>query len=128
VIATAGRIVLVDWRDALPREPNKRRPAIVVEDSDLFDRSYPNLILVPLAEDPHLAIADLSVEIPPTPENGCTKVSYALAHHVTTTSKRRVSPTSSRITDAQLANIRRLIGLAVGLDLRPPTAADDRGR
>ncbi len=34
---TAGQIVLVDWRDALPREPNKRRPAVVVEDSELFD-------------------------------------------------------------------------------------------
>ena len=27
----AGDIVLADWRDALPKEPNKRRPAIVVE-------------------------------------------------------------------------------------------------
>jgi hypothetical protein len=26
----AGQIVLVDWRDALPKEPNKRRPAVVV--------------------------------------------------------------------------------------------------
>jgi len=111
----AGRIVLVDWRDALPKEPNKKRPAIVVEDHDLFDPAYPNLILVPLAEDPHLAIADLSVAIPPTTENGCAKRCYALAHHVTTASKRRVTPTPSRVTDAQLAEIRRLIGLAIGL-------------
>jgi mRNA interferase MazF len=111
----AGQIVLVDWRDALPKEPNKKRPAIVVEDSDLFDPSYPNLILVPLAEDPHLAIADLSVQLPPTSENGCTKLSYALAHYVTTTSKQRVTGTPSRITDGQLTEIRRLIGLAIGL-------------
>jgi predicted transposase YdaD len=26
----AGQIVLVEWRDALPKEPNKRRPAVVV--------------------------------------------------------------------------------------------------
>lgn len=64
----AGQIVLVDWRDALPREPSKKRPGIVVEDSELFDAAYPNLILVPLAEDPHLAIEDLSVRIAPTPE------------------------------------------------------------
>jgi mRNA-degrading endonuclease toxin of MazEF toxin-antitoxin module len=112
---TAGQIVLVNWRDALPKEPSKKRPAIVVEDSDLFDPSYPNLILVPVAEDPHLAIADLSVELPPTAENGCTKLSYALAHHVTTTSKQRVTLTPSRITDGQLTEIRRLIGLAIGL-------------
>ena len=75
----AGQIVLVDWRDALPKEPNKQRPAVLVEDNDLFDETYPNLILVPLAEDLHLAIADLSVLIPPTPNNGCAKPCYALA-------------------------------------------------
>jgi mRNA-degrading endonuclease toxin of MazEF toxin-antitoxin module len=111
-----GQVVLVDWRDGLPKEPNKKRPAIVVEDRDLFDDTYPNLILVPLAEDPHLAIEDLSVKIPPTMENGCTKLCYALAHHVTTTSKRRITSTPSRITNAQLAEIRRLIAIAIGLD------------
>jgi mRNA-degrading endonuclease toxin of MazEF toxin-antitoxin module len=112
----AGQIVLVDWRDALPREPNKRRPAIVVEDRGLFDDSYPNLILVPLAEDAHLAIVDLSVAIRPTPENGCAKPCYALAHHVTTASKQRITPTPSHITAAQLAEIRRLIGVSLGIE------------
>jgi hypothetical protein len=111
----AGQIVLVDWRDALPKEPSKKRPAVEVEDSELFDPSYPNLVLVPLAEDPHLAIADLSVRILPTPEDGCTKPFHPLAHHVTTTSKRRVTPTDSRITDAQLAAVRRLIGVTIGI-------------
>lgn len=111
----AGQIVTVDWRDALPKEPGKRRPAIVVEDSDLFGESYPNVILVPLAEDPHLAIADLSVEIRPTPRNGCSKLCFALAHHVTTASKLRVAPTASRIEDGELAEIRRLIAMSVGL-------------
>jgi mRNA interferase MazF len=32
----AGQIFLVDSRDALLKEPNKRRPAVVVEDDDLF--------------------------------------------------------------------------------------------
>ena len=114
--ATAGQIVLVDWRDALPKEPNKRRPAVVIEDSGLFDETYPNIILVPLAEDPHLAISDLAVKILPTPENGCTKACFALAHHVTTTSKQRIASTPSRITDAQLIEIRRLIGIAIGLE------------
>lgn len=111
----AGRIVLVDWRDALPKEPNRRRPAVVVEDAELFDPTYPNLILVPLTDDPRLAIADLSVEILPTPENGCSKTCFALAHHVTTTSKRGITATASSVTDGQLAAIRRLIGVAVGL-------------
>ena len=110
-----GQIVLVDWRDGLPKEPNKKRLAIVVEDRSLFDDAYPNLILVPLAEDPHVAIEDLSIRIPPTSENACTKLCYALAHHVTTTSKHRITPTPSRITDEQLAEIRRLISIAIGL-------------
>ncbi|HYH38572.1 MAG TPA: type II toxin-antitoxin system PemK/MazF family toxin [Azospirillum sp.] len=112
----AGQIVIVDWRDALPKEPNKVRPAIVVEDSDLFDPSYPNTVLVPLTDDPQLAIADLSVRIDPTPQNGCRKPSYALAHHVTTTSKARIRGTDARITAQQLADIRRRIAITIGLE------------
>ena len=110
----AGQIVLVEWRDALPRVPGKRRPAVVVEDDALFDDAYPNAILVPLAEDPHLAIEDLSLRITPSEENGCTKPCYALAHHVTATSKRRITITESHVTEAEVARIRRLIGIAVG--------------
>jgi mRNA interferase MazF len=37
LVLHAGQIVLADWRgDALPKEPNKRRPAVVVEDDALF--------------------------------------------------------------------------------------------
>lgn len=111
-----GQIVLVDWRDALPKEPNKLRPAIVVEDGDLFSPSYPNVILVPLSEDAEFAVADLALAIDPTRENGCTKRCYALSHCVTTNSKQRVSPTGSRILPQQLAAIRRQIALAIGLE------------
>lgn len=113
-----GQIVVVDWRDALPKEPNKLRPAIVVEDESLFDPAYPNAILVPLSEDRQLAIPDLSVAIDPTPENGCAKRCYALSHCVATTSAGRIRPTTSRITRDQLLAIRRQIVLAIGLELR----------
>ena len=33
----AGQLVVVDWRDGLPKQPDKRRPAVVVEDHELFD-------------------------------------------------------------------------------------------
>jgi mRNA interferase MazF len=94
---SGGQIVVVDWRDALPKEPNKLRPAVVVEDESLFDPAYPNVILVPLSEDQRLAIPDLSVAIDPTPENGCSR------------------PTASRITESQLLAIRGQIALAIGL-------------
>jgi len=112
-----GQIVIVDWRDALPREPNKLRPAIVVEDSELFGPSYPNVIVVPISEDRESAPVGLSLEIDPTPENGCTKRSYALSAYVATTSKRRVRETQSRVSPEQLQTIRHQIALAIGLDL-----------
>jgi len=111
----AGEIVVADWRDALSREPNKLRPAVVVEDHELFDSSYPNVILVPLTEDKNLAIADLSVTIDPSSENGCSKRCHALAHCVAATSAARIKSTSSRVTLKQLLDIRRKIALSIGL-------------
>jgi len=113
----AGQIVLADWRgDALPKEPNKRRPAVVVEDDGLFAPGYPNTILVPLTDDPALVIPDLAVPIAPGPENGCSKPCWAVSHLVATTSKARLKATGSRITQGQLAAIRRQIDLAVGVE------------
>ena len=112
---SGGHIVVVEWRDALPKEPNKSRPAVVVEDEALFDPAYPNVILVPLSEDQSLAIPDLSVAIDPSQENGCSKRCHALSHCVATTSGKRVKPTGSRITEEQLLAIRRQIALAIGL-------------
>jgi mRNA interferase MazF len=117
LVLRAGQVVLADWRgDALPKEPNKRRPAVVVEDDGLFAPSYPNAILVPLTEDTALAIPDLSVAIAPSPENGCSKPCWAVSHLVATTSKARLSATPSRITAAQLAAIRRQVVLAIGVE------------
>ena len=117
LLLQAGQIVLADWRgDALPKEPNKLRPAIVVEDDGLFAPSYPNAILVPLTEDAALAIPDLSVAIVPSPENGCSKPCWAVSHLVATTFKARLSATPSRITPDQLIAIRRQIALAVGVE------------
>ncbi|MDE2004946.1 MAG: type II toxin-antitoxin system PemK/MazF family toxin [Rhodospirillales bacterium] len=116
LVLRAGQIVLADWHgDALPKEPNKRRPAVVVEDDDLFAPGYPNAILVPLTEDAALAIPDLSVAIAPNAENGCRKPCWAVSHLLATTAKARLTATASRITDAQLAAIRRQIAVAIGL-------------
>jgi mRNA interferase MazF len=111
-----GQIVLADWRDALPKEPNKLRPAIVVEDAELFGLGYPNVILVPLSQDADFAIEELSVVIEPTAENGCPKRCYALAHCVTTSSKQRVRATPSRVSPEQLRSIRRQIALVIGAE------------
>lgn len=111
----AGQIVIADWRDALPKEPNKLRPAVVIEDDELFADSYPNVILVPLTDDSRLAIPDLALAIEPTAENGCGKRCWALSHCVATTSARRLRPTGSYLTAGELAVIRRQIAMAIGL-------------
>ncbi|WP_223861694.1 type II toxin-antitoxin system PemK/MazF family toxin [Geminicoccus harenae] len=99
----------------MTKEPNKRRPAVVVEDDALFAPAYPNVILVPLTEDATLVIADLAVPIAPSRANGCSKPCWAVSHLVATTSKARLTATPSRITPDQLAAIRRQIALALGI-------------
>lgn len=117
LILRAGQIVIADWRgDALPKEPNKRRPAVVIEDDGLFAPAYPNAILVPLTEDARLAIPDLAVPIAPTPENGCTKPCWAVSHLVATTAKSRLRATAGHVTGTELAAIRRQVALAIGIE------------
>ena len=110
--------MIADWRDALPKEPNKLRPAVVVEDDLLFAPGYPNVILVPLADDERLAIPELAVAIEPSAENGCSKRCWALSHCVATTSGSRLKGTASSITKEQLAAIRRQVAFAIGLEAR----------
>jgi mRNA-degrading endonuclease toxin of MazEF toxin-antitoxin module len=114
----AGTIVIIDWRgDALPREPNKLRPSVVVDDQDRFPAEYPSVIVVPLTRDERIVIPTFSERIEPTPENGAPATSWALGNHVSTTSlKRVIKTTSSRITDAQLASLRRRVALTLGFD------------
>jgi len=112
----AGSIVVVDWRrGALPQEPNQLRPAVVIEDHELFPEEYPNTIVVPLTRDEGLAHRSFAERIHPTPENGVETTCWALAHHVTSVSLRRVKPTPSRITDDQLSSIRKRITVALGI-------------
>lgn len=70
---------------------------------------------MPLTDAAELAIADLSMRIDPDAFNGCSKPCRALAHNVTATAKCRLEPTSSRICEAQLHEIRRLVGVTIGL-------------
>lgn len=112
----AGAIVVVGWRGgALPHEPSKLRPAVVVEDHELFPEAYPNMLVVPMTRDEGLAHRSLAEQIEPTAENGAETTCWALAHHVTSVSLRRVNATESQITSAQLASIRQRITLAVGM-------------
>jgi len=111
----AGSIVVVDWRGgSLPQEPGRLRPAVVVEDHELFPEKYPNMLVVPLTRDAGLAHRSFAERIEPTADNGADTTCWALAHHVTSVSLRRVNRTASWITTEQLSSIRRRIRIAVG--------------
>lgn len=106
---------MVDWRGgALPRKPNRLRPAVVVEDDELFPDSYPNTLVVPLTRDEGLAHATFAERIEPTVGNGVEATCWALAQHVTSVSLRQVDSTPSRVSADQLASIRARITVAVG--------------
>jgi len=97
----AGALVVVDWRDALPGEANKARPAVVVASSEMID--LPVILLVPLGGEAAPRIPGAFIAIEPTASNGCTKRSYALAHLVTATARARiVQIPGTRITPDQL--------------------------
>ncbi len=112
---TPGQIVKVDWRDALTGsgEPNKQRPAIIVGSSRFFGSGLPFEIVVPLTSEAALSIPGASVQIPPRPENGCTKPTYALAWNVQSVPHARLSETPSRITADELTAIRLRIASCV---------------
>jgi mRNA-degrading endonuclease toxin of MazEF toxin-antitoxin module len=110
-----GRIVMIDWRDALPGagDPNKRQPAIVVSSPRFFGTGLPFEIVVPLTGESALAIAGVSTVIEPTAENGCTKRSFALAWNVQAVPHARLTATSSHISEVELGDIRAQIRSAV---------------
>jgi len=119
----AGQIVTVDWRkdpedpeqDPHPPEPNKLRPAVVVQDTELLDPSYPTVLVVPMTSDRELVMADLTVVLQPTATNGCKKVSYLVPQNLTCVAKTRIKEvTDSHITPVQLQQIRELIALLIG--------------
>ena len=116
----AGQIVLVDWpqdpehpeQAALPPDPNKLRPAGVVQDTELFDPSYPTVLVVPMTGDRLLALPELTVVLTPNPINGCRKVSYLLPQHITCIAKTRIQQaTASWITADELVRLRELVVL-----------------
>ncbi|CAN5422501.1 hypothetical protein BH23ACT6_BH23ACT6_09460 [soil metagenome] len=111
----AGSIVVVDWRGgAQPKEPSRLRPAVIVEDDELFPVDYPNTLVVPLTRDEGLAHRSFAERIEPTNENQVETRCWALAHHVTSVSLKRVSATGSAVTADQLMNIRQRITVSVG--------------
>ena len=62
-----------------------------------------------------MVLPTLSARIDPTPENGCTKICFALSALVAGRSKLRIRATESRSTEEPVARIRRQVAAAIGL-------------
>lgn len=93
---------------------------MVVEDHELFPDAYPNTLVVPLTHDQGLAHAAFAERLDPDPETGVTNTCWALAHHVTSVSLKRVSTTHARVAEEPLRRIRQRITLAIGVDIGSP--------
>lgn len=108
---TAGQILWIDFRkDVRPKEPNKLRPGIVVENTALFVAEFPNVLIVPCTTRLTFEVIDLCVQIAPDQNNGFDRVNWAIAHNVTAAAKARiVKETSYSVSPAHLAQIRELI-------------------
>jgi mRNA interferase MazF len=113
----AGQILWLDFRkDALPKEPNKLRPAIIVEDSDLFAAGFPNVVVVPCTTALTFEVMDLCVQIEPDKHNGFDRINWAIAHNVTTASKSRiVKETDYHVSPQHLSEIRARISETLNL-------------
>jgi mRNA interferase MazF len=108
---TAGQILWIDFRrDAAPKEANKLRPGIVVEESGLFAAAFPNVVVVPCTTTLTFEVRDLCVQIAPDERNGFDRINWAIAHNVTTASKARiVKQTDYYISLEHLEEIRACI-------------------
>jgi mRNA interferase MazF len=108
---TAGQILWIDFRkDARPKEPNKLRPGIVVENAALFAPDFPTIIVVPCTTALTFEVMDLSVEIEPDESNGFDRVNWAIAHNITSASKARIlKETDYRVSPEHVAQIRQRI-------------------
>ena len=113
----AGQILWLDFRrDAVPKEANKLRPAIVVEGSNYFDARFPNLVVVPCTTRLTYEVPALCVRIDPSESNGFDRLNWAVAHALMSVSKRRVvEVTENRVSDQLLAAIRKCLLVTLGM-------------
>lgn len=113
----AGQIVWLDFRkDAVPKEANKVRPGIVVEDAGIFAPQFPNVVVVPCTTTLTFEVPSLCVRIDPDDHNGLDRSNWAVSHGLTTASKSRiVEATEHHVSPQQLAEIRAHIVEMLGV-------------
>jgi len=113
---TPGAIVKVNWRDAKRNttDPNRVRPAVVIGMSGIYVDALATLLVVPMTTDEEMLVPGVTLALPPTPDNGCTKTSYALSWNVQSVAIEGVTPTDARVTDNELEALRAQVARLVG--------------
>ncbi len=106
-----GSIIVVDWRKGRPgtNEPNKMRPAVVIGGTLVYGENVPHALVAPMTGSAALGVPWASLRIEPSPENGCTKTTYALVWNVQCVSLDRARTTQGFLTAEQLRRLRECL-------------------
>lgn len=107
------------WSVALPatsgREQGGQRPAVVVQD-DNYGQGSPLVLVVPITGQTAASRFPGSIEIAPTPENGLTLPSVAMAFQLRALDRARFVRRLGMLSDEDFAavcgEVKRLTGLA----------------
>jgi mRNA interferase MazF len=113
---TPGAIVKVHWRDAKRKttDPNRVRPAVVIGMSGVYVDALATLLVVPMTADEEMLVPGVTLVLLPTPDNGCTRTSYALSWNIQSVAIERITPTNARVTDKELEELRAQVARLVG--------------
>ncbi|MDQ2907845.1 MAG: type II toxin-antitoxin system PemK/MazF family toxin [Candidatus Eremiobacteraeota bacterium] len=111
----AGSIVVVDWRGGVPpNEPNRLRPAVVIDDHRLFPDEYGSIFVAPMTRDETIVHPAFAVSIEPSAKNGCGERCWIMGNYASVVSLARVRTTASAISDDQLVQVRLKLSFMIG--------------
>lgn len=97
---------------ALPREFGRPRPAVVLQETDVFP-PVTSLTVAPLST--HASGLDIRIVIDPSPANGLRRRSEAMIDKLTTVERERVGPVVGRIAPSDMTQIERALATFLGL-------------
>jgi mRNA interferase MazF len=121
----AGSIVVADFRGRpLPGEPNKLRPAVVLQDEKLFFNDYDLVFVAPITSDTTFVHPAFAVRLEPSARNGCNAPSWIIANAPMAIALTRTRPTPSSITKEELELARLRVAQMMGFPQISPLIAE----
>ncbi len=103
-----GQIWLVDWTPGRGSEQLGKRPALVVQtDAANANPHYPNTIVLTVSSKGHPVPSHM--EIPPSPANGLSEISFVKCEQVLTVSKDRLEHLYGSLSMAEMDRVETAI-------------------